>query len=203
MGLKVKDLWSAPPETRPRIRVRADVSEINRLSFPKWEAVHFEVPAREGMPPVTFHWVNGAGAVEWRKRLEEHLGRRLGWEQNKDGSGALIVGEKATMKTSGHGGAYGFVRKDKSASIPGGKPRRYPVSADNDHDKDWLRFCRGGPPTISRFENSGTYIEFLMLGNLATQFDEELEYDPLECRIVNNPEADRLLRPERRRGWEL
>ena len=56
---------------------------------------------------------------------------------------------------------------------------------------------------MSRFENSGPYMEFLLLANVATQFDAELEYDPLECRIVNHAEADALLRPEYRKGWSL
>jgi hypothetical protein len=38
---------------------------------------------------------------------------------------------------------------------------------------------------------------------VATQFDEELEYDPLECKIVNNAEANALLNPPRREGWGL
>ncbi len=43
-----------------------------------------------------------------------------------------------------------------------------------------------------------------MLGNAATLFPEEtLEYDPKRCKIVNHEEANRLLRPPRREGWEL
>ena len=43
----------------------------------------------------------------------------------------------------------------------------------------------------------------MLLGNVATQFTEELEYDPLEGRIVNNAEADLLLRRSYRKGWSL
>ncbi len=43
----------------------------------------------------------------------------------------------------------------------------------------------------------------MALGSVATQFDEELEYDPLEGKIVNNPEADAVAHPEYRKGWAL
>jgi hypothetical protein len=203
LGTKVKALWSMPAEAKPRIRVRAEVSEINTLSFPTWEAVQFSVPAREKMPPVTFHWVNGAGAKAWREKIEEHSERKLQWEENQDGSGSLIVGSKAVMLTSGHGSAHSLVRRDKAAAIPEGDPRRYPIAPDNDHDQDWLRYCRGGPPTIANFGNTGPYLEFLLLANVATKFDAELEYDPLTGRVMNHAEADALLRPERRKGWAL
>jgi hypothetical protein len=45
--------------------------------------------------------------------------------------------------------------------------------------------------------------EFLMLGNVATQFEGPLEYDPLAMKITNNPEANALLRCEYRKGRSL
>ena len=44
----------------------------------------------------------------------------------------------------------------------------------------------------SSFSSTGPYMEMLLLANVATQFNEELEYDPLEGKIVNNAEADAL-----------
>ena len=45
--------------------------------------------------------------------------------------------------------------------------------------------------------------EFLMLGNVATQFEETLEFDPIAMKIINNAQADALLRSEYREGWTL
>jgi hypothetical protein len=42
-----------------------------------------------------------------------------------------------------------------------------------------------------------------MLGNVATQVEGKLEFDPASCKIINNAEADALLRPEYRKGWSL
>jgi hypothetical protein len=42
-----------------------------------------------------------------------------------------------------------------------------------------------------------------MLGNVATRFEGELEYDPAAGSIVNHPAADRVLGYEYRDGWAL
>ena len=62
----------------------------------------------------------------------------------------------------------------------------------------------GGPAALSNFDYSGPLNEFLQLANVANQApDERLEYDPLACRILNNPKADALLRRTYREGWML
>jgi len=39
-----------------------------------------------------------------------------------------------------------------------------------------------------------------LLGNVASLINRPLEFDPVPCKITNNDEADRALRPERREG---
>ena len=43
------------------------------------------------------------------------------------------------------------------------------------------------------FFDVGPLVEFLLLANVATQFEDPLEFDPLACTIVNHPEADAAL----------
>jgi hypothetical protein len=42
-----------------------------------------------------------------------------------------------------------------------------------------------------------------MLGNVATQFADKLEFEPVAMKIINHTEADALLRCEYRQGWSL
>ena len=42
-----------------------------------------------------------------------------------------------------------------------------------------------------------------MLGNVATQFEGVLEYDPLAGKILNNPEGGKALGSDYRQGWTL
>jgi hypothetical protein len=42
-----------------------------------------------------------------------------------------------------------------------------------------------------------------MLGNVATQYDAVLEFDPIQMKLMNNAEANALLRCEYRQEWAL
>lgn len=65
------------------------------------------------------------------------------------------------------------------------------------------RFVRGGKAPWSNLDYASALDEFLMLGNVATQFEDKLDFDPAAMKILNNLEADRLLRCEYRQGWSL
>ena len=41
----------------------AQVSRVTQLSFPRWETVAWEIPARAELPPITMRWYNGATPV--------------------------------------------------------------------------------------------------------------------------------------------
>jgi len=203
MAMKGVSCWHADPKTKPRIRVQAEASEINKLSFPRREVVHFRLPARENLPPATIEWFGGN--QEMRKKVEGHIGRRLDWgdageKRWKEHGGALIVGSKGMFLANEHNGGIFLYPEEKFQGEPKA-PQKLPRS--HGHERDWFQAARGGTPTLSNFSNTGPFIELLMLGNVATQFEGELEYDPLEGKVVNSAEADALVHPEYREGWSL
>jgi len=206
-ALKILDLWHAPGSAKPRIRVQAESSGINRLSFPKWEVVHFRIPARGTLPPVTIHWVNGRGATDWRKKIEDRLGRPLDWgdageKKWLDYEGGLLVGSKGRIyaKNSNSGLELLPAEQFQATSL---QPQRL-TGSPGMPEPEWLKAVRGEKVTLmSPFDVAGPYTEMMLLGNVATQFAEELEYDPLEGKIVNNADADALLRRPYREGWAL
>jgi len=205
MALNVHSLWHAPAGAKPPIlRVEAKVSEINRISCPKWEQIRFEVPAREGMPPVTFHWHNG-NCPGSRDHVESLMKRGLDWGDKgerkwKDWAGLLIAGPKGMIHATGHNATFALLPEDQFKDFKGPAPS---LPRSPGHEKEWLRACRGGEPAWSNFDYAGPLVEFLMLGNVATLFEGPLEYDPLAGKIVNNAAADAALRSEYRAGWSL
>jgi len=206
VALKVASLWKMDAAAKPRIQIKAEVSGINTLSFPKWEVVHFRVPARDELPPITINWINGHEAKEWRKKIEDHLGRQLDWgdageKKWKEHGGALLVGTKGMLRANEHNGGIWLLPAEQFKDVDVANPKKLPQSRG--HEGDWLRACRGGEPPLSSFGNTGPYMEMMLLANVATQFEQELEYDPLEGKIVNNAEADALLRRPYRAGWSL
>ncbi len=56
---------------------------------------------------------------------------------------------------------------------------------------------------MSNLDYAGPLVEFLVLANVATQFGETLEFDPLACKITNHDEASAALSRPYRNGWTL
>ena len=206
MALKVHQLWhvEAPPEPHPVITVAAECSGINRLSFPRWEIVRWDIPARAEFPPIRFTWYNGPapGVQETIQPLMGDTDALSKRERNlMQFAGAMIVGTKGWIHTTGHNATFRLLPEDRFRGID----RQHPETVDRSrgHERDWFIACRGGKPAWANFQYASALNEFLMLGNIATQFEDELRFDPAAMKIVNHPKADALLRCEYRPGWSL
>ena len=204
MALKVHELWLAEPPkgARPIVRIEAKCSGINKLSFPRWERITWEIPARAEFPPITFTWYNGAapGIREIKEALKKE-GSESRERASVDFAGALIVGTKGRVHSTGHNATFRLLPEARFQGVDRTRPKT--VDASRGHERDWFIACKGGKPAWSSFEYADALNEFLMLGNVATQFAGKLEFDPVACKIVNNPEADQALRSEYRKGWSL
>jgi hypothetical protein len=203
MALKLHDLWlnEKPASPRPLIRVEAQTSGVNRLSFPRWERIEWKVPARAEFPPITITWYNGdaPGVREVRARLSSDPDDKA--RSDWDFAGTFIVGTKGSIHTTGHNMWFRLVPEDQFQDVQRNRPET--VESSRDPEQDWFAACRGGKPAWSNFDYADALNEFLMLGNVATQIESTLEFDPVAMKIVNHPAADALLRCEYRQGWTL
>ncbi|MHB8864095.1 MAG: Gfo/Idh/MocA family oxidoreductase [Pirellulaceae bacterium] len=203
MALKVHDLWSPHngEASNPVVRIQAECPAINPLSFPSWEVVRWDVPARAEFPPIRITWHNGQ-----TPGVEAILDRAIegGPPREKNNwrfAGTLIVGTKGAIHTTGHNMSFRLLPEDQFTDVQ----RERPESVENSRgpEQDWFAAIRGGKPGWSNFDYASALNEFLMLGNVATQFEETLEFEPAAMKIVNNAAADALLRCEYRQGWSL
>ena len=210
-ALKIDSLWHgrASAGSNPVIRLEAEVSEIDRDSFPRWEVVRYDVPARGKLPAVRLNWYSGGGNHLEQKRIRRHIeelmGRPLDWSSEddpiwKDWAGILLVGKNAKLYSNAHNTEFSLLPKDKFKDFQG-PPRSLPRSRG--HEREWLDACRGGPAAMSNFDYAGPLAEFVLLGNVATQFDHKIDFDPMTMKIVNSSEANNALRREYRNGWSL
>ena len=71
------------------------------------------------------------------------------------------------------------------------------------HMRDFIRACKGGDPACSNFNVSAPFVEWMLLGVIALRHEGKLEYDPEKMHITNNVEANKLLKPNFRKGWEF
>jgi hypothetical protein len=206
LGLNLRALWDSA-ESPALIRVRAECSSVNRVSFPVWERIHWEFPSREGHPPVTLTWHHGpAYAPGTRERMHEIL-RRFGVTAETEAddlmrmAGSILVGTEGALVGDDHSVRVTALPRDKFDATDLATPRRIPPSRGL--YVDWIDACRGAQPHIlAGFDQGGPLSELLMLGNVATQFpDETILYDPVTGRIPNHPDASRELARSARDGW--
>jgi hypothetical protein len=205
MAMKVDSLWHADPATRPTIRVEAKASSINQLSFPKWELVRWEIPPRGELPAIAFHWHNGHDPDD-RAKLEQKVGRDLDWGDKRekkwvDHGGCVIVGTEGKIHATEHNATVTYLPEEKYKDLHKNRPEK--LDASRGHEQDWIQACKGGKAAWANYEYAGPLNEFLQLGNICTQLEGPIEYDPLAGRITNNKVADALLASAYRAGWSL
>ena len=186
--------------------MEAVVPEVLRVNFPRWETVHYDLPARGDLPPIRLTWYNGSGAVKDIFYTMQRLMRPPADPGGQDKqpfsthAGSLMVCDEGHVYGPGHSATTVLLPEEKFAGIEA-PPQVLPRQGGP--EQEWFKACRGETPGLSNFDFSGPLNEFLMLGNVATQFEGPLEYDPLAMKITNNAEADALLRCEYRHGWSL
>jgi hypothetical protein len=114
--------------------------------------------------------------------------------------GSLFVGDKGMLTT----GTYG----DVTRLIPIEKMKDYHMpppllTRSPGHMRDFIRACKGGDPACSNFDVAAPFVEWMLLGVIALRHEGKLEYDPEKMRITNNSEANKLLKPTFRKGWDF
>jgi hypothetical protein len=116
------------------------------------------------------------------------------------GNGAVFVGSKGYMATSARGEGVWLLPASRWAEY---KLPPQVLQRGVNHQQDWIRACKGGAPGVSDFAVAAEYIEWLALGAIALRVPGKLLWDANRRRFRNSEEANRLLKPYLRKGWEL
>ncbi|QOV90326.1 Gfo/Idh/MocA family protein [Humisphaera borealis] len=149
----------------------------------------YEYGQRGDMPPVKLTWYQGAmkpkiwtdgGIPQWA-------------------NGVLFVGSEGRMLLSDYG---------KHVLLPEAKFTDFkrPAKTIPDsigHHAEWIKACKNGKKSTCDFSYSGPLTEANHLGNVAYRAGRRLEWDTKNMKFTNAPEAERFLRREYRKGWEL
>ncbi len=215
-AMKLETLWPIdrkPPAAGAKtIKVTAECCELCELTFPRSSIVHWDIPARLDLPPIRITWFAGGGEAEQRRReaLRELFSKHPSWGSPDDKRweswvGNLWIGTEGCMYTFGHGDTTFAMFPDEKFKGLGDPPQALPRPLPGRFLRGWVEGMKKGTPPMSCFNAfSGPFTEWYLLANIATLFPEKtLEFDPVACRIINNPEADKLIRPTYREGWTL
>jgi hypothetical protein len=114
--------------------------------------------------------------------------------------GSVFIGDKGLLTTGTYGEVTRLlpVEKMKDYRMPPPMLTRSPG-----HMRDFIRACKGGDPACSNFDVAAPFVEWMLLGVIALRHEGKLEYDADKMRITNNVEANKLLMPYIRRGWDF
>ncbi len=195
MGSHTMDLlWNCVDATLPT-SAEAKGEAFNPAVTPVECESHFEHPANNWRGPIRISWYQG-GVMP--KSPKDYI------DLEKIGHGAMFKGTK------------GFVVADFTSRIvlPFGddadltyykvRKKEETLPEIGHFQKQWMDACRNpGLKTACDFEYSGNMIEQMLLGLVAYRVGKKVEYDGVNGRVTNCPEANQYLGRKYRDGWTL
>jgi predicted dehydrogenase len=176
------------------IATSAESGPLGADSYPAWQIITYEFAAMGNRPALKLKWYDGGKMPE----APEHLEGKYKLKDN----GIMFVGDKGTMVCGGWSGAPGLfpVARRRDFELP--KPT---IPRSIGHRQEWMKACKEGKPADAKagFWYSGAFTEALLVGNLATRLQKRIEWDAVNLRATNAPEAEPLVRKTYRKAFEL
>lgn len=150
--------------------------------------VTYEYGPRKEMPALQLTWYQGVNkpAIWKEKGIPQ-------WD-----SGCLFIGSKGMLLAD-----YEKLQLLPEKDFAGFKPPEPFIPPSLGHYEEWIHACKTGDPTTCHFGYAGPLTEANHLGNVAYRTGKKLEWDPVNLRVTNVPEAERFIRREYQNGWKL
>jgi predicted dehydrogenase len=193
--------------------VLADTPE----SCPPSSKVHYDFPARKGMPAVELVWYDGG--ILPRRPVELGPNESMG----DSGGGTLFEGTRGKIVCGVYGRDPKLLPYKAMDYFKQPKPRLPRI--EEGHVGSWVKACREGTPTSSNFDYAGPLTETVLMGNLAirsynlqqlkpgkkaTDWDPwmfpgrlRLNWDGPNMRVTNFDAANEFVSRDYRKGFEL
>ena len=171
---------------RHPVKCEAEGPDVHPETCPLGLIVRYEFPERDGLPPVKLTWYDG------NLIPKEVAGERV------PGSGVMFVGTEGHMFAN-----YSSYRLFPVEQFKGFQPPEPSIPQSIGHHAEWIKACKDGSPTLCNFDYSGALTETVLLGNVAYRTGQSLDWDAAALKATNCPAADKYIRKEYRRGWEV
>src|SRR5580658_941232 len=182
-----------------RRSVESSSSDRYDETYPLASIIRYSFGARGDMPPVKFTWYDSGLKPARPDELEEN--RPMKSEHEEEDEGMLFIGDRGKILCTVNGGDPKLIPQAKMDAYK--QPAKtLPRSPGN--EREWLDACKGGKVKPGgNFEFSGLVTETLLLGNVASRTGERLHWDRAALKVTNSEAAQKLVKPDRRKGWEL
>jgi predicted dehydrogenase len=187
MGCHYLDLAFWALDLRYPTTIEADGPAVHAESTPRPLTVRWEFPARGELPPVTLRWDHGSKRPSF---WQEH--------QVPDWAWGVFVGSKGMLLANYS--QHVLWPEERFVNFNRPDPT---IDESIGHHQEWILACKTGSSTTCNFDYSGALSETVLLGNVAYRCGRKIDWDPVNLKIPNAPEAEPLLRREYRDGWRL
>jgi hypothetical protein len=166
-------------------------------TYPCATTVKLVVRSGSQRRPVTVYWYDGS-----TKPADEICPEVIATWRSMPVGGVLILGSKGKMMNDAvcmHGEPKfrGFAQHDATKGIPLALPRV------QNHHWEFAQAVRGGATPFSHVDHAVPLTEMVLLGCISQQVEGALRWDAQAGCFADRPDADRLLKPEVRAGWEI
>jgi predicted dehydrogenase len=175
--------------------------EKNAQTFPKSEVVKYSYPARKDMPPVDVYWYDGGSLPPRPKGVPDNQIVGDGdWNDRTNGS--YFVGDNGIVTAGEYGGKPRLLPDERMADFTMPPETIERVRANN-HYGNWIDACKGGAPACSNFDYAGPFTEMVLMGVVALQAGQKVEWDAVDGTLAGSSDVRHLLTKEYRNGFEL
>jgi hypothetical protein len=164
----------------------------NDVGFPLSCVIRFKFAAQKELPAFDLFWYDGG----IKPTVPDELA--------KDGKsftpeGMMFVGDRGKILA-------GF-RGESPVLIPESRMKDMPAEAQEERgrggDEVWIEAFKNNTQSPGSFIYAGPVTETILLGAVALQAKKKVEYDSLNMKITNVPEANKFLTRVYRPGWEM
>ncbi|MDB6138479.1 MAG: oxidoreductase domain protein [Verrucomicrobiaceae bacterium] len=175
--------------------VDAETGPNNNESFPSWNIITYHFPARGEQPPVTLKWYDGGKMPPKPPGMEE--------DKKLNDNGIYFVGDKGAMIAPGWSGTPRLVPESRMKDFV--IPARVIPRCTLGHRREWIEACKAGKPEDAKsgFHYSAPFTEALLVGLLAVRFGKRVEWDSVNLKATNVPEADAIIHKVYRQGYGI
>ena len=164
----------------------------NDVAFPLSCIIRFKFDAQPNLPPFELFWYDG-GMRPANPDEYSASGKSLERE------GMMFVGTRGKIIAGFRGENPVLVSENKILTITGPTQER----SGQDSNNIWIDSFKNNTQSPGSFIYTGPVTETILLGAVALRTGNKVEYDTVNMKITNNPEANKYLVREYRKGWEL
>ncbi len=166
----------------------------NDVAFPLSSLIQLEFPETKMLPAFDLFWYDGGMKPFIPEELKED-------KRDMPVEGMMFVGDKGKILAGFHGTGPEIIPTRLMKAYQGEK--ELPERERGPRSNTWAAAIKNDQESQGSFIYADTVTEAINLAAVALRAGQRVEYDSVNMSITNDDEANKYLKREYRKGWEL